>query len=696
MNENWVRGAVNGFEVWLTYAMTEYVFSTAAPAVLHRDKILDLGAWRGTCILFVLYAIVGVLTGLLSTLLLSRDLPPEQFDRLNRRHLGILMVAAYGFNLVTLPATSQRIVALIAAAILCTAILFNFRMRGARLSDSPLTVMFALLLTGRLSFVTLAGFTPWLAVPAILLAMAAVLSICLFLVRLSIRVRASEHWTPRLSGALSVAFVLSLIFGPSLVSFAHARDLPQFRDRGPASSSPNIVLITLDTVRADHMGIYGYSRQNTPNLSRLAEDAYVYTRFISVSPITLTSHASIFTGYYPRTHGAYKQIPEFPMGHPLPESIPTLASILSRSGYRSVGIAANHWYLGPEWGLMRGFDYAFVPVPVPLIEDNSYFVKRSVRDLLLKTPTAADFYSAPAVDAHYITTRATSTVDHAHKARTPFFLFLNYMDAHWPYHSPSPFDTEYPGRSDLFSGADDEAALRTRIFLSKNRERVPREYIAHMTSQYDGAIKYIDSELGRLIEYLKAVDLYDNTMIVVTADHGEALGEWNEVGHNISVHYDQINIPLIVKYPGRKESKRIGEVASQVDLLPTILEAAGIPAPQNLPGLSLLRLDAEPERLVFSECHYGPIRTPTPLSPVVQYAVVGKSYKLVKTSSGENRLFDLMQDPTEQVEARDPQRFDFMNLALAAWIRKTIPVQGRQQGLNPDQLKRLRSLGYLQ
>ena len=384
------------------------------------------------------------------------------------------------------------------------------------------------------------------------------------------------------------------------------------------------------------------------------------------------------------------------MGHPLPDSIPTVASILSRDGYRTIGIGANHWYLGPEWGLLRGFDYSSVPVPVPLVEDNSYFIKHLARELFARTAVASDFYSAPAVDAQYITSRATSILERVKRKGPPFFLFLNYMDAHWPYHSPPPFSREYPGRSDLFSGADDEAAFRTRIFLSKNRRQVPGVYISHMSSQYDGAIKFVDSEIGRLVRYLKAADLYDNTMIIVTSDHGEALGEWNEVGHNLSVHYDQINIPLMIKYPKPLGRAVISGVASQVDLLPTILEVAGIPVRRDLPGTSLLHLDAARRRFVFSECHYGPIRTPTPLSPVVQYAVTDGSYKMIKTSSGEVRLFDIATDPTEQHEIRDEAELAELNAALTGWIRSTPPPQGPRPPLQPDQLRRLRSLGYLQ
>jgi len=694
-----LHSAVNGLNIWVWYAAVEYLFSTAAPMLIHRDKVLDAARWRGTLILFLCYAIWGMFVGLLAGISMdgARDLPLAEFDRRNRKLLILLVVAAFGINLALLPAQPSKVAALVAVPLVAAAVIFNAGKAGSHpgLSGSPAIVAGVLILTARLVFVNGRGIPAWLLAPLTLLAALASLLVAVMAISLAFRVRSSNLWSPVLERGMIAATVTGLVFGPGAVSSIYAGIRTPSPHPNTAMPLPNVILISMDTVRADHMGIYGYARRNTPNLQELLKESSLYTNVVAASTLTLTSHASMFSGLYPQSHGAYKQFPDYPMGRPLPRGIPTIASILGSAGYRSMALSANLWYLVPEWGLLQGFDYSWTPVPMPLVEANhAYLLRSRLHQLLRDQPISGDFYSSPAVDAGTITRRVTTLLDRFGGQQTPFFLFLNYMDAHWPYHSPAPFGTAYPGRDDRFHGADEEAYLRTRVDCGG--EPVPSGYQAHAESQYDGAIAFIDLKIGELIQHLKQVGLFDRTMIVITSDHGEAFGDRGYLGHNVSVYQDQVHVPLIVKYPGSRGSSRVDHLASHIDLLPTILEVAGLAPRPDLPGVSLLRLDSKPDRVIFSERHYGPCQVRSARSPGVQYALFQGASKMISSSLGVRELYDLANDPDEKTDLYQTAPPLALESALRDWIRVTPRLSAAQQPVNLEQMKRLRSLGYVQ
>jgi hypothetical protein len=357
-----LHAAVNGLEVWMLYALVEYIACAAAPMLLHPEKFLDEAGWRGTAILFVIYGVWGVLMGLLAGVSMdaARDLPLVEFDRRSRKLIILVMVAAFGCNLALLPAQSGRAAALLTIPLVAAAVIFDLGKAGSN-PGFPAAVAGTLVLSARLAVFNWKNLPALMTVPLTLLAasvslLAAVLAIRLAS-RLASKVCASRFWSPVLEHGVIVAATLTIVFGPGAVSSINAQ--MKTPSTPPATSGkplPNIILITLDTVRADHMGIYGYARQNTPNLKELLKESTLYTDFVSASTPTLTSHASIFTGLYPQTHGAYKQFPDFPHGRPLAKGVPTMASILNSAGYWSMAVAANNFYLGPEWGLLRDFE----------------------------------------------------------------------------------------------------------------------------------------------------------------------------------------------------------------------------------------------------------------------------------------------------------------------------------------------------
>lgn len=321
----------------------------------------------------------------------------------------------------------------------------------------------------------------------------------------------------------------------ALAAIAFGSDTPQMKADPPgsaatklSSSSPNIVLITLDTTRADRMGFLGSKRGLTPNLDILARDCAVFTRAYSQAPLTPASHSTILTGTFPQFH----QVFMFPI--PLADNLPYLPAILKEHGYATsafVGSIALDYKVGVP-GFERGFDNY----------DAGYHWEGF---------TQAKRYET-------VERRAGEVVDHAlawlkDHPNGPFFIWVHVYDPHHPYDPPQPYKTRYA------------------------------------KAPYDGEIAYVDSAMGKLFKQLKASGLYDNTLVALTADHGESLGAHGEDEHGVFLYDETIHVPLLIKLPHETTAgKRIEARVELADIMPTILGAIGIPVPQKVQGQSLL------------------------------------------------------------------------------------------------------------
>jgi len=310
---------------------------------------------------------------------------------------------------------------------------------------------------------------------------------------------------------------------------------------------PNIILITLDTTRADHLSFYGYHRQTSPNLAELVEESVVYTNAIAPSSWTLPSHASLFTGKFTSSHGA-----QYDPGGPLrisdaisgpkmwqnyrarglAQNEVTLAGILKEAGYSTGAVVGGPW-MKKIFGLNKGFDF---------------YDDREINNVNGRL-------------ARQISASALQWIDKLQGK--DFFLFLNYFDPHIPYNPPEGFASE---------------------FLPKNTDLRGREpTIEELIALYDGEILYMDHYIGRLLHELKADNLYDETMIIVTADHGELFGEHGKFGHGDHLYQEEIHVPLFIKYPGAEVSANRTDVQIQLnDIMAIILERLGIPIPQGI------------------------------------------------------------------------------------------------------------------
>jgi len=308
---------------------------------------------------------------------------------------------------------------------------------------------------------------------------------------------------------------------------------------------PNVVLVTLDTVRADRMGFLGSRLGLTPNLDALARQSVVFERAYAQAPMTTVSHATLLTGTYPQFHG----VDDF--GVPLPAAVPYLPDLLRKAGYRT-GAFVGSLVLEPQEGLASGFDRGFH------VYDAGFRGKRGDEDR----------YQSVERRGAAVMARAVPWLDQ----RSPFFLWVHLFDAHAPYDPPPPFAGRY------------------------------------RASPYDGEIAYVDRTVGSLLEALRAKGLFEKTLIVVASDHGEGLGDHGEETHGVFLYDATIHVPLIVKMPagrfaGRVEKSRV----SLVDVAPTVLNALGLPVSSPMQGVSLLPLiqgSASPDRPSFSETTY--------------------------------------------------------------------------------------------
>src|SRR6516225_2589913 len=405
---------------------------------------------------------------------------------------------------------------------------------------------------------------------------------------------------------------------------------------------PNILIITVDTLRADRLGCYGYPGDLTPNVDALAKESIVFERAIAQVPLTWPSHAAIFTGTYPFHNG----VQDF-TGQPLSASFRMLAERLKANGYTTSAIVSS-FVLDRSWGLARGFD--------------SYDDAFAGEQFLHK-------------DLGLVERRAEESVNHtiswlkAHPNEA-FFLWLHLYDPHSPYDPPEPF-----------------------------RSRFAKQ-------PYEGEIAYADSQLGRLWAWLKQApnNLYDNTLFVLLSDHGESLGEHGEKEHGFFVYDSTVHVPLVVKPPraAKLAAQRVAVAVESIQVGPTVLEMVGVedPIQKQFQAGSLLPLmngkPHGPEHPAYSESFYSansfgwsPLRS-------VQTA----NYQYIEAPKPE--LYNLENDPAENdnvigkngsVSAR--MRSELNQLLARYPAPTTSPDAGNASGRGTDVLEKLRSLGYV-
>lgn len=361
---------------------------------------------------------------------------------------------------------------------------------------------------------------------------------------------------------MTVRLCLTVIicFGAALLSGCGQEDRPDPAEaaKQPAvladRSWPNVLLVTIDSLRPDHLHCYGYPRETSPRIDQFAAEGALFEATISSSPWSLPSHASIFTGLTASVHGCEDA------KHQLPGIHATLAERLKNTGVATAGFISSP-YLNPIFGLAQGFA-SYVDCTAPLPADD-----------VTQTHAA----TSPAVVA------ATEAWLRQNTQR-PFFMFVNFWDAHFDYTPPPPFDTRFD--------PDYQGSITGEQFLTNptvNRNMPPRD-LDHLRALYDGEIAWVDSHFGMILDAFAAADLLDSTIIILTSSHGTAFFEHGQKGHRNSLYDEVIRVPLIIRYPARVPAgQRYQDQARSIDLLPTITDLLGMPAP-DLMGRSLAPL----------------------------------------------------------------------------------------------------------
>jgi arylsulfatase A-like enzyme len=489
---------------------------------------------------------------------------------------------------------------------------------------------------------------------------------------------------PAMTGLACVILAVNLAAERS-----HTRVVPPVAARA-GDQRPNVILISLDTVRADHLSVYGYGRETTPGLKRLAARSTVYTRALATSNFTLPSHASMLTGLSTIHHGARDAQQTYRVVYPISPRVTTAAEALAREGYLTGAVVANFAYLVPEFGFGRGFASYQVLELRTLKTGRSYLLRELVADVLMTLRKDAD---GTFERGETVTAQVQQFLDTA-AGRQPFFLFVNYMDAHHPYRPPAPYDTRFPGKDASFDWSAFPALVEE---VSRSRTRGLRESERqHLLSQYDGALAYLDDQLERVFSHLRALGVFDNSLIIITSDHGEAFDENGIMVHGTSLYDHQIHVPLIVKYPNASMGAIEAAAVSGADVMPTILDVAGVPPVAALDGRSLRRLAPGDTRPVISESYKPHPARLTWDGHLTELALSAGSLKLILRADGGEELYDLSSDPVERTNLIGRRSLP------EGWAATLGQVLGEARRLaepsfvmDPAAEQRLRSLGYI-
>ena len=307
-------------------------------------------------------------------------------------------------------------------------------------------------------------------------------------------------------------------------------------------------------------------------------------------------------------------------------------------------------------------------------------------------PTAPDYRYR---NAEQINREVFSILDRLDAEDSPFFLFINYMDAHLPLVPPAPFDTLFSGKAPNFSWTDIDSVLWEVNGLKRELRQAEHE---QLVSQYDGAIAYLDAQLGRLFARLSGDGLMENTLIVVWSDHGESLGERQMLGHGLSLYQAEIGVPIVIRYPKQNAARVVSEAVSSIDLFPTILDAAGIEVPPGVSGRSLVEPRPSGSRIVISESFPSAQRARIhERFDRLARAIVDGRHKLIWFSDGHRELYDLAADSNESanMSGEAQETADSLEARLAAWL-DSIEIAGPTDvELDKAAAQRLRALGYI-
>jgi arylsulfatase A-like enzyme len=419
---------------------------------------------------------------------------------------------------------------------------------------------------------------------------------------------------------------------------------------GCQESRPNLLLISIDTLRADVLGCYGNQRPASPAIDAFARQGALFEAALAPSPWTLPSHASLLTGLYPLRHGVTTH------RRRLPTMIPTWAGWLRSHGFFSAAIV-NAKFVSRRWGLHRGFERFLYVQGRPDLRQPSGVEARATRWLSEGLPE-------------------------------PFFLFLHFFDVHAPYEAQPTYESMFVGPYD----GDADGSLEQLLQASEGAFQFDAEDARHLTDLYTAGVRQIDEGIGRLLMLLERLGHVDDTIIILTSDHGEEFLDHGGVLHAKTQYEEVMRVPLIIRGPGVPAGVRVSQTVSLVDVMTTVLALAGVPLPPDLDGVDLSPLlggGADPfeDRFIFGEASINN------KARSVRY----RNFKLIRDHGSDTyALYDLEADPGEHHDVKEdhPETASLLLRRLEQrWsgIRHEAP----RTTLEPEELEQLRALGYL-
>jgi len=489
------------------------------------------------------------------------------------------------------------------------------------------------------------------------------------------------------------------------------------------NSSPNVILIVMDTVRADHLSSYGYHRKTTPNIDKIARHGVLYNNAFTAAPWTPPSHASIFTGKYPSHHKTIGKDVRFKKENT------SLADILSKNGYHSIGIACCQ-LLGLGSGFEKGFhDFIeYKPLPLLSFKPDPLLYKDYIRTLIYGPDEGT--YQATEFIKRFLKRNYTK--------KRPFFLFVNYFNCHTPYNPPRPFKKRFCSSFDeprfhvkeillnmiqrtaerisdhdldirrlrwIADGGGGFTFAAGKTFISKEEWEVVKSW-------YDGEIAYLDYRIGNLVDFLREKDILNDTFFIITSDHGENFGEHGLAVHPLCIYDSLLRVPLIMSHPNlTPKGKTISNLVSTVDIFPTIMDVLDIKVNENIQGKSLCPFeDREIHSFICAE--YGGLHTRA-FKGLTAWRIASKikdilgeidrGCKCIRTlthkyilSLQKEELYNIHDDPFEEkdISHESPE--------IVASLRKQLENTVDISYFGPEEFKerketldRLKALGYI-
>jgi arylsulfatase A-like enzyme len=528
-----------------------------------------------------------------------------------------------------------------------------------------------------------------------------------------LKARIPRFFTTR-RGVLTIATSIILLFITSRFSAELKSALfgakfflnaPSGGESAALAQKPNVILIVMDTVRKDRLSCYGYGRDTTPHIDQLARSGVLFRNAYSSSCWTPPAHSSLFTGNFPSKTGVLNLV------RTMPRSNLTLAEILKGEHYITLGVVANSM-ISAAFGYGQGFQAYDELYDVEAGYKNAAFflrnsllygwlqneprakpIVRLLTALIIRQKTAALFVGED-FSGDRVNERVFYWLDTIPRDR-PFFLFINYLDAHSPYEPPDSLldraTADYNGWIKGKKGYELMNAIHgveEELWKGSPGAMTDAQYLSGL---YDGEISYLDRKIWELVEGLKDRGIMDNTILFITSDHGEQFGEHGLMEHRNSLYQELISVPLILYSPSLYPPRTIDGMVSLCDIPVTILDILRIPAPGSVQGKSLLPL-------LNGKTEEGP-------RPIVtewkdSKALIQGDWKYIRSAGRKKEeLYNIVDDPHEEVNmiAREPEIARGLDGSLQAWIDSFKPLVAANEGkkMNETLRERLKALGYL-